>query len=777
MSNLQPYNWYSIPGFCNKSRWNTKRYSPLDSQPPPPPPPPVNMVAVGGIFGGGGYTIATSSNGSVWKGVGKPSIFNFGAGKVKWNDKSSKWIVYGGGGGVDGGADGGVGGGIASSSDGKIWHINYNLNKFIPFFIIKNLEWNDDENNPIWVACNNDSRIQINGELPFYSIAISFNHGNTWKGVNVNDIFTRVNCVTWDKNNRIWIALGKGTYSIATSSDGKTWQGVNDTINKLIFDSASYVACNNDGSKLVAVGEGEYSIATSSDGKTWQGVKDSQNYSIFDSVSYVACNNYGSKWVAVGEGKYSIATSSDNGITWVGVEESNSIFDSITHVACNNDGSKWVAVGIGKYSIASSLENEKTWQGVEESKYTDINNINDLLLLGNSVAWNGNMWVAVGYGVNSSIIISQDGNKWSGLENINPVIGKYALSVAWNDKSSIWIACGLGKYSIAISPDGIIWKGVDVRDKDGLLLMAIILYVIWNEDNSIWIAVGFSEVDGDNGHAVAISFNHGKTWEGVYVNDISFINYVTWDKNNRKWIAVGEGEYSIATSSDGKTWQGVEETKDKLIFDNASYVAYNEKNNIWVAIGQGEYSIATSSDNGTTWQGVKETKDKLIFDNASHVACNNDGSKWVAVGKGKYSIATSSDGIKWDGVEESNLIVGNLSRVACNNDGSIWVAVGLGGIFEGEEEYAEYTIVTSSDGKPWVGVAGPEIFYGASYVTWDNNNSIWVALGIGNYSIATSSNGVKWDGVPESNSIFPFGCSSSWVGNASAMQPFTALNH
>jgi hypothetical protein len=658
------------------------------------------MVAVGGNLVGGGapYTIATSSdNGTVWKGVGAPSILNSSSGNVKWNDKSQIWIATSGRTRVlddnnlyDNDDFKGLDG-FAFSLDGKKWHMNNNLNKLLPYFQVKSVEWNHD--NSTWVASGSSIMGSITGsdtsdttvadpesDFDFYvnpsyriCIATSYDYGKTWIGVTESgDIFTEINYVIWDNHNNIWIALGKGNYSIATSSDGIKWEGV--VQDNLIFDVAYYVACNNDGSTWVAVGEGKYSIATSSDGKTWKGVDD------------VAYNNY----------------------------------------------------------------------------------------LRSHVAWNGNIWVAVGLGLTTSIITSQDdGKTWSPGGSINEIIGIGAINAAWNDKSSIWVACGVGKYNIATSPDGVIWKGLEIIDD-----MEFVRYVAWNEDNSTWIAIGRGEINN-----IATSYDYGKTWIGVTKSGDIFteINYVIWDNHNNIWIALGAGKYSIATSSDnGKTWNGVESSK--TIFSRVYYMVWNTSISKWIAVGQGNYSIATSSD-GIIWEGV--VKDNLIFDVAYYVAYNEKSKVCVAVGRGKYSIATSSDGINWVGGVVDGLD-GVINHVACNNDGSIWVAVGAWdavGVWDAEGAWdAEGNIrvddvgkciATSTDnGKTWKFVAGFECFISASHVTWDENKSIWVALGYGNHSIATSLDGINWVGVPESNSIFRIGYSSSRVGGPASYSTF-----
>lgn len=73
----------------------------------------------------------------------------------------------------------------------------------------------------------------------------------------------------------------------------------------------------------------------------------------------------------------------------------------------------------------------------------------------NDVAWNGSLWVAVGPGVNT-IATSTDGIIWTGLGN--SIFTESGNSICWN--TSCWIAGGSGTYSMAYSINGIDWVGI-----------------------------------------------------------------------------------------------------------------------------------------------------------------------------------------------------------------------------------------------------------------------------------------------------------------------------
>ena len=371
------------------------------------------------------------------------------------------------------------------------------------------------------------------------------------------------------------------------------------------------------------------------------------------------------------------------------------------------------------------------------------------------MAWNGKMWIVSGFGATNSFITSQDGNTWSPGGNINENVGLVASYVAWNNKSNMWVTCGVGKYNIATSPDGVTWKGGNINYKN---LTPAITSVAWNDDDSMWIA----SLKAENISIIVTSDDHGKTWKVVSESiDIDkHISRLIWDSNNNIWIALG---HSISISSNGSDWKVADTGGIFSALGNINMV-WNKSISKWVAVGEGNYTIATSSD-GEKWNGVAETQDRSIFYSSVYVAYNEKSKLCVAVGEGKYTIATSSDGINWTGVPETqnNSIFDDVGYVACNNDGSTWVAVGEG----------KYTIATSSNyGINWKGVVGAEVFARGLNVTWDNNNSIWVAMGYGTYSIATSPDGIKWTGVPESNLMFGIVLASSWVGGPESSLDF-----
>jgi hypothetical protein len=74
------------------------------------------------------------------------------------------------------------------------------------------------------------------------------------------------------------------------------------------------------------------------------------------------------------------------------------------------------------------------------------------------VAWNGSLWVAVGYGASYTIIYSSDGINWTGAaSNTFFDTNGRALDLVWN--GTLWVATGSNSANklVAYSSDGITW--------------------------------------------------------------------------------------------------------------------------------------------------------------------------------------------------------------------------------------------------------------------------------------------------------------------------------
>jgi hypothetical protein len=152
-------------------------------------------------------------------------------------------------------------------------------------------------------------------------------------------------------------------------------------------------------------------------------------------------------WVAVGSGATNTIAYSTDGTIWTGLGKDIFTGDA-KGVAWN--GSMWVAVGwgtgIGATNTIAYSTDGTIWTGLGASIFT----------WGHGVAWNGSMWVAVGWGNKDPIAYSTNGTIWTGLGT--SIFTGTSGGVAWN--GSMWVAGGNGKNTIAYSTDGTIWTGL-----------------------------------------------------------------------------------------------------------------------------------------------------------------------------------------------------------------------------------------------------------------------------------------------------------------------------
>jgi hypothetical protein len=326
----------------------------------------------------------------------------------------------------------------------------------------------------------------------------------------------------------MWIAVGDGTYKIATSIDGINWTGVNTSV----FNGAEGVAYNSlrpntitfPTNRIVAVGSGGNQIVYSPDGNAWTAVTPSP---FSTQGTGVAWN--GSIWVAVGVGaasNNSIAYSLDNGISWLAPTTWTNPFSSGGNGIAWN-GSMWVAVGTSAtYNIANSSDGIN-WTSV----------VSPFTTSGNSVAWDGIKWIAVGQGT-QTMATSSDGITWTSVPT-TPFTTS-GNGIAWN--GSMWVAVGSsgGAAILAHSTDGILtWTIVTLSPPFSTQGKC----VAWN--GSMWVAGGDS---GGNG-AIAYSTT-GTIWTMTVASVGTMVTSLAWIGTN--WVAFGGNVESH--SPDGITW-------------------------------------------------------------------------------------------------------------------------------------------------------------------------------------------------------------------------------
>jgi hypothetical protein len=277
------------------------------------------------------------------------------------------------------------------------------------------------------------------------TILISNNGGFTWTGLGITIFTSQGNSVAY--GNNLWIAVGQGKNTIATSTDGIKWTG----LGAIIFKTGGGGIAYGSDSKWVAVGSGTNSIATFN-GTTWSG-KGNGIFSL--GGKGIAFGN--GVWIAVGQGtSHTIAKSTDNGNTWSG--KGKAILTTIGNSVAYGNG-VWIAVGQGTFTLAKSTNNGDTWTGITlQVKY---------FLFATSVVYANNLWIVVGQNGSYLYTILRStggGNTWI----VSNDLERNGSCVTYNSIIGLWVASGidrLGGPIIAISSDGTTWS----KYKNGIL--------------------------------------------------------------------------------------------------------------------------------------------------------------------------------------------------------------------------------------------------------------------------------------------------------------------
>jgi len=292
-----------------------------------------------------------------------------------------------------------------------------------------------------------------------------------------------------------------------------------------------------------------------------------------------------------------------------------------------------------------------------------------------------NMWVATGSDVTATMKYSFDGLAWS---NGTGGFASYGNSIAWN--GSLWVAAGLNGAqtgSIKYSLNGINW----LDNASGGFSSGTGYGVAWN--GRVWVAVG---VDSTANNTIQFS-GDGSNWSNSSGSGFSVSGYaVAW--NGIMWVAVGNDATSNATikySFDGRVWTNT--TGSGFNGGQGICVAWNGR--MWVAGGSDSTTPGNMkySYNGINW---------FNNNNANLTGIGSigwNGILWVCGGSAlpaTQKLNYSYDGINW--TAGTNTFTGTTSESGrqISWNGRIWVAVGKGGNTSGTP-----SIKYSGDGINW----------------------------------------------------------------------------
>ncbi len=495
-----------------------------------------------------------------------------------------------------------------------------------------------------------------------------------------------------------YVAVGNSG-TVLTSLDGKIWErldiGHTDNLLKVVWNGQNLLSITEDGA-----------VFTSDDTFNW----------IFAGQIPIGPHNYltsivwnGSKYVAVsgtalyGDFSASVAASED-GLNWE-VNNDAVSFSWINDIAWNGQ----VFVAVGYEGIANSSDGIN-WTTIHNPSFYDFV----------SIIWDGNTFITASE--RGTILTSTDGVIFDGWSNPRPPMDTYDYihSISSNGTSCVIV----GTYSVVGLQSGILFSSSDLVD--------------WTKTNfqkplydSNWLNDRFFVI-GDGPHL------------------ISSCNSIDWDFNNPDnlngacrgngmFLAVGENGL-IVKSHDGIHWSGQYTdggaTLNDVVWDGIQFVAVGDTLNV-SGSGITRANIYVSTD-GEMWLKQNPPYNSDI----NSIAWN--GSIFVAVGDQGY-IFTSTNGTDW---LRSRLtgVYSELCDVTYN--GRIFLIVGYSG-----------RIISSMDGITWMlqnsGVTSA--IYGAA---WGNDQ--FIATGF--KTLFRSPDGVNWTsfnpGIQFNNFLFD----ASWNG-------------
>jgi hypothetical protein len=266
----------------------------------------------------------------------------------------------------------------------------------------------------------------------------------------------------------------------------------------------------------------------------------------------------------------------------------------------------------------------------------------------NGVAWNGSIWLALGYnGTNGLIASSPDGIRWtvelSGTGT--PFSDGRVEAAAWN--GSLWVAVGVSggaSGAIATSPDGKTWTARTSPFTVSAFAVA--------SNGNMFVAGGATS----NSKLIAYSYD-GIKWVNaptgsIFGTGLNIGSVTCVACNGKLWVAGGKDDLQnivIATSPDGINW--TQRTPPFPVLPAAGFlssVAWN--GSLWMACGRNGSvgGFALTSPDGTNWTDITANLSTDPFTYIYTVSWN--GARWFLGGTGVITtslLRTSADTITW----------------------------------------------------------------------------------------------------------------------------------
>ena len=275
--------------------------------------------------------------------------------------------------------------------------------------------------------------------------------------------------------------------------------------------------------------------------------------------------------IGLSNGPSTIGYSYD-GLVWNTSKSGSKLFTTRGNTVAFN-GILWVAGGSGTNNTLYSRDGIN-WN-TSSGPFTSCN----------AVAWNGSLWVAGGTNASNTLAYSTNGTSWT--SNGNTIFSTQCNGIAWN--GFVFIAVGSGTNTIAYSYDGINWTGIGTT-----IFSTSGNCIAWNGTH--WVAGG----SGTNTYAYSTTGITSGSWTGASTTITTQVNAIAW--NSSMWVMVGTGTNTIAYSTNSN---GTSLTGNNTIFTTSgNSVEWN--GSYWIVGGNGTNTVGYSQDPITNgWTALK----------------------------------------------------------------------------------------------------------------------------------------------------------------------------
>ena len=607
-------------------------------------------------------------------------------------------------------------------------------------------------NGKIWLAGG------TNLATPTVTLAYSFD-GIVWTAVpnftsNIMGNLPSGVCrgIAWSPTLNMWVAVGlgsgtptNGTFQLAYSYDGINWVGVSS-----VTFAGNIGSCVIWGKDRFIAGGGNTTtgnkIYYSTNGKTWT-VATSVFNTGYNGIAY-----NGTMYVAVGQNALNGVAYSYDGINWtLGATAIFASNGATGAVAWSPPLNRWVAGGNGATNSIYYSTDGINWTGSTGGPVAGPVAIY-------SVTWSGNRFVAGGgTPVSLQQYTSTDGINWS----VNPTTTMtFCAGLAWSSYqvntgqqlTNVYIqqptlALGAGTNTIAISYNGISWRGLGKT-----IFTTSGQGACWN--GKIWVAGGISASVG----VIAYSYD-GINWtiatQSIFT---SAVYSIAW--NGTVFVAGGQGTtYVMAYSYDGINWTG-SATRSSVAMSLARNVKWEQ--NYFVAVGAtSTYSVVGGFAATGTTVTISSANETLAIGQLLTVSGSNPGTYITGQltgtpgGAGTYSvnntvtIGATVIGATY-GYYNAATFTGSISATTLTVS-AVTGTVSIGQLVYGGTVTAN-TYITAGSGSTWTvsisqtstatGSAGGGAAYSTDGINWTGITSAYVYNGGGYNSVIFADN--RW---------------------------------